>query len=298
MVLETIVLAVDTTAPSLCRSSCSGPISYLSASYPALCIRAICEHTFVYRRYSQDQRLAVMTLVNKGISEREIARRTGIPRSTVQHWRRNGLPKRATVAPFPTDWRPVDNAGYAYLLGLYLGDGHISSHGRFSSLNLYLDLTHSLIVEEAASAMDSISLGPVRRWIRPGTNCIRLAAHGQNWPAVFPQHGPGPKHRRKIELVDWQREIVEEHPRAFLRGLIHSDGCRSVNEFTIQLKNGPKQYRYVRYFFSNLSEDIKDLFCQACDRLGIKWSRANPRYVSISDRASVAMLDEFIGPKS
>ena len=57
------------------------------------------------------------------------------------------------------------------------------------------------------------------------------------------------------------------------------------------------QYEYVRYFFSNLSEDIKDIFCRHADQLGIRWSRANPRYVSIHDRKSVAILDSFVGPK-
>jgi hypothetical protein len=33
------------------------------------------------------------------------------------------------------------------------------------------------------------------------------------WPCLIPQHGPGRKHERKIELVDWQRDIVDEHPR-------------------------------------------------------------------------------------
>lgn len=108
---------------------------------------------------------------------------------------------------------------------------------------------------------------------------------------------PGPKHLRTIELVDWQREIVEARPQEFLRGLIHSDGCRCVNEFTVELKGGPKRYRYARYFFSNLSADIRGLFCETCDRLGIKWTLSNHRNVSISHRASVELLDSFIGPK-
>ncbi len=30
-------------------------------------------------------------------------------------------------------------------------------------------------------------------------------------------------------LEDWQRDIVEEHPAEFLRGLFHSDGSRVRN---------------------------------------------------------------------
>lgn len=134
--------------------------------------------------------------------------------------------------------------------------------------------------------------------VEPGSGRgVRVECISRLWPYVFPQHGPGPKHRRRIELVDWQREIVERHTEAFLRGLLHSDGCRSMNRVRVRLKGGEKRYEYARYFFSNRSEDIKDLFCAGCDRLGIRWSRANPRHVSISDRAGVARLDRFVGPK-
>lgn len=98
--------------------------------------------------------------------------------------------------------------------------------------------------------------------------------------------------------TDWQRTIVDEHPEAFLRGLIHSDGCRSVNRFKTTLPSGRvAEYAYPRYFFSNLSSDIRELFCEYCDVLGIRWTQSNHRIISVSHRPSVARLDEFIGPK-
>lgn len=249
--------------------------------------------------HPQGKREEVISLIQARLSDREISRRTGVSRSTVRNWRLHGLPQWSLQsAPLPEDWRPPDPENYAYLLGIYLGDGHVSRHGKHSfGINLYLDLAHPTLIDEAERALRSIFSQSVGRWRRPGTNCVRLSSYGPNWPFVFPQHGPGPKHKRKIELVEWQREIVGRYPREFLRGLIHSDGCRCVNEFTVQLKGGPRRYSYVRYFFSNRSEDIKDLFCEACDLLGIKWSRANPRHVSVSNRASVAILEGFIGPK-
>jgi hypothetical protein len=57
-------------------------------------------------------------------------------------------------------------------------------------------------------------------------------------------------------------------------------------------------YEYPRHFFSNLSPDIRRLFGEACDRLGIRWTLSNPRNVSVSHRDGVAWLDEFIGPKT
>ena len=57
------------------------------------------------------------------------------------------------------------------------------------------------------------------------------------------------------------------------------------------------EYAYPRFFFSNRSADIRGLFCEYCDRLGIRWTQSNPRNISVSHRRSVALLDAFAGPK-
>ena len=58
------------------------------------------------------------------------------------------------------------------------------------------------------------------------------------------------------------------------------------------------KYSYTRYFFSNLSADIRGLFCATCDQVGVRWTQSNRRNISISHRASVALLDEHVGPKA
>jgi hypothetical protein len=56
-------------------------------------------------------------------------------------------------------------------------------------------------------------------------------------------------------------------------------------------------YEYPRYFFSNLSEDIRDIFYEHCDMLGLRWTQASARNISVANRAGVATLDQFVGPK-
>ena len=125
-----------------------------------------------------------------------------------------------------------------------------------------------------------------------------MLASSTAWREAFPQHGPGRKHERPIQLADWQLWITTAFPRELLCGLIHSDGCRTVNRFKTKLPSGRvAEYAYPRYFFSNLSADIRGLFCEYCDRLGIRWTQSNHRNISVSHRHSVAALDEFIGPK-
>ncbi len=115
---------------------------------------------------------------------------------------------------------------------------------------------------------------------------------------AFPQHGAGKKHKRPIVLVDWQQEIVDCFPKPFIRGLIHSDGSRVLNRFTVDLPNsGPRVYAYPRYFFTNFSADIRGLFCEACDKLGVRWTQSSHKNISVADRKSVELLDSFVGPK-
>jgi hypothetical protein len=122
-------------------------------------------------------------------------------------------------------------------------------------------------------------------------------SYSKHWPCLFPQHGPGLKHNRKIELADWQQVIVNRHPGEFARGLFHSDGWRGINRVRGALKEGDRWYEYPRYQFVNQSEDILRLCSEALDVLGVEWRYSKPTTISVAKRDAVARLDEFVGPK-
>jgi hypothetical protein len=239
------------------------------------------------------ERRQVNKWIARGASDYAIAGITGIPRGTVQHWRTHPLngprsPGRA--------WRPRDLAAYAYLLGLYLGDGWLGRKG--SPLTIALDAGYPGIVEAAEDAIRATVPGVSTRRYLPKDTVVRVIASSCVWRDAFPQHGPGRKHLRTIQLEPWQQKITRRFSRDLLRGLIHSDGCRTTNRFKTKLPSGRiAAYEYPRYFFSNLSEDIRRIFCEHCELLGIRWTQSNPRNISISHRKSVALMDEFIGPK-
>jgi hypothetical protein len=114
-----------------------------------------------------------------------------------------------------------------------------------------------------------------------------------HWPLLLPQHGTGRKPARLIRLEPWQQEMTHAHTHLFLRGLFHSDGARYIATHRV----GGRTYRYVRYAFSNRSEDIKKILCDHLDLLGIPWTRPNDKDIQIARRAAVSTLDTFIGPK-
>jgi hypothetical protein len=94
-----------------------------------------------------------------------------------------------------------------------------------------------------------------------------VQSYWMHWTCLLPQHGPGPKHRRPIRLAAWQQRLVDEHPWQLIRGLLHSDGCRTVNT----VRKGGRQYSYPRWFFSNKSTDILALFGRTLNSVGVEW---------------------------
>jgi hypothetical protein len=247
----------------------------------------------------QGRRSAAIELIGTDLSDYEIGRRTGASRSSIQRWRQHGAPTR-DCENRERDWRPTDPISYSYLLGIYLGDGYISKVSRTPVLEISLDPRYPGIVEECWNAIRNTAGVDARihhRLTRKG-NSIRLTAGSPIWLAAFPQHGPGKKHLRPIRLATWQIQIVDRFPAPFLRGLIHSDGSRTVNRFSVALRDGSRIYAYPRYFFTNLSADIREMFCVSCERLGIRWTQSSNKNISVADRRSVELLDSFVGPKS
>jgi hypothetical protein len=240
----------------------------------------------------------VLALHAAGLNGCEIARRTAIPRGTVKGWLTGHAPDfdrpitprgRGGTCPVCRG-EPValPQTACTYLLGLYLGDGCLSAHPRsVYRLRITCANAYPELMRRCELAMTKVLPNKVGRVVRQG--CTDVYSFSKHWICLFPQHGPGRKHERKIELTAWQQELIDRDPRPLLEGLLHSDGCRVRNRV-----NGTA---YPRYHFSNRSADIRAIFGRACDALGIQWRPHNPVSLSVARRGSVALLDEFVESK-
>jgi len=242
----------------------------------------------------------VRVLARGGLSQRQIAQVTGISLPTIRRWLVD--PPPSLVRPRcqrcghrPHDFSALPPKEYTYLLGIYLGDGSIARWRKgIWCLRIVQDDRYPNIIQEIVDAVGAVMPANVVRVERKhqGANCVQISSCSKSWPCLFPQHGPGRKHDRKIELTAWQWAYVWQEPGMFLRGLIHSDGCRVTN------KVWGGKYEYPRYFFTNHSLDIQQLFKDACDLIGVEYKNNNWYDISVARRQSVALLDEIVGPKT
>ena len=147
----------------------------------------------------------VLSLIQHGFNNCEIERATGISRSTIRAWRAGRIPGiRTGRTPYcdvcrGLDYPDVPSARYAYLLGQYLGDGHIARMRRgVYCLRVVSDRIYPGIIEETALAMravmpiSKVNVIPARK-----SRAVIIFSYSKHWPCLFPQHGPG----RNVYLI-------------------------------------------------------------------------------------------------
>lgn len=254
--------------------------------------------------YPAEVRRTALSLLRNGVANVDVARRLGIPPGTIGAWKhedRRSQGHKPLLRSCPIcdkDLKILDKNSYSYLLGLYLGDGHIIKYRQWRAYALTIacaDAWPGLIDAAEVAVRTVLPHNKVCRVRRQG--CTSVKSYSQHWPCLFPQHGPGRKHERRIVLADWQSAIVRQYPDEFIRGLIHSDGWRGTNWATRPVAGETKRYGYPRYLFVNESDDIRNLFTDALDLLGIEWRRNKHNCISVAKRDSVAAMDTFVGPK-
>lgn len=245
----------------------------------------------VRRGYSRDVVERVHALAQAGVRQADVADRVGLSPSTVSRWLRQDTDAsihsparpRAISPACPLacpQVRRAPPAADAHLLGQYLGDGTIVSTRRgVHRLFITCCAAHPDIVDECAGAMASVLPGNrVGRRAKPGA--IDVNCYSKHLPCLVPQHGPGRKHDRPIELDPWQDAIaLRSHPDQFVRGLVHSDGSRFVNR--VRNSTG-REYAHVRYQFTRTVPTTSGACSQprvtSSASSGVRWAGTTSRW--------------------
>src|SRR5262249_5387401 len=158
------------------------------------------------RKYEEYQQ--ILELWESGMAKKRIAITLGIPRATVRDCiDRFGSVKgleenkeralRSTPDPVLMRIRDAANtdvqSAYAYVLGIYLGDGSISIVRKVHRLRVTLDKRYPMIIQTCSEAIQRIlpdnQVGIVQR-----EGCVDVSCFHKFWPDILPQHGLGKKH--------------------------------------------------------------------------------------------------------
>jgi len=226
--------------------------------------------------------LNVHKLFRSGYNKTKISNELGLHRGTVRKWLGLTEPPLSRYKNYSLIDLVYLNTGiYSYLLGLYLGDGYINSCSNTFKLRFFLDKKYvdlNRFVHKQMNELfkeNKISISNRDTW-------EVYTVYNNDLPVVFPQHGKGKKHERKIELLDWQLKIIDW--KELMKGLFHSDGCFYKSKG-----------RYF-YEFKNFSPDIINIFKCCCEKNNIEYTFGE-RVIRIYKKNSVQKMKDLIGTK-
>lgn len=222
-----------------------------------------------YKKYTKDDVTQVRELFTEGLNRCQISRQTNIPLSTLRKWLNhddfNLRDDRNAVKITDIINDKIRREAYSFCLGIYLCDGYIvqSKQHRVPNITFYNDYQYPINTREWCDKIQIIfPENKVNCKKKPSSNCVIVKVYNNCIWDLFPQHGKGKKHDRKLILEDWQKEIIKEFPEEFIKACVQSDGCIYIQKVSNR--------QYHRHNFINKSEDIIDFFLWALSLVGIQ----------------------------
>ena len=251
------------------------------------------------RVFSEEVVGNILRLCRSGLSTHEVARRTGVSQGTVARWARGEVPQRPLHGRGCRDCggggpRLASAVDYAYVLGLYLGDGCLSHQGTSVCLRVAFDAAYPSLITEACRAIGEVIPGQRSSlYKRPQQACIVAERLQPPLGVPVPSARTGPQ----TQATHRARRLATAHREPAHRPLSPwPDPLRwMARRNRVHVKG--RDYVYPRYQFSNRSDDIRKIFTDACDHLGVAWRPWGRWHISIARRDAVALLDGHVGPK-
>lgn len=210
----------------------------------------------------------------EGASIRQIGRELNVDHSTISYWIKNDFTSRTGSTRLSINEIHSNcynkSAQYSYILGCYLGDGHISQLARTQRLRIFSGTAHPSIIKDQVNALNVLFDNVVNNKKSNTSNMEVIRVHNTQLDIYFPQHGLGKKHDRDVSLKQWQQDLIDKELECFVKGLIDTDGCLYDNGRYVK-HNGEKTY-LPSYQFTNKSKDVLKMYTDTLDKLGIHYT--------------------------
>ena len=243
-------------------------------------------------KYTDELIEKVLEDFKNGKNKSQLEKEYNIPRSTIRYWIDN---KDTIFIPKTTD-KPLEliieeiknkKEQYNYILGLYLGDGCISTHKMSYKLRIPQDNKYPKSIINIKNILNSFF--PNNTFICNPNGCTVIGIYDKNLPLYFPQHGGGKKHDRPIILSDYQRDNIDY--LNLMSGLWMSDGSYYL-----------AQKKYECYNFTNKSTDIISLFEECLNNFKIAYRKRIKKngvwIIEITKKSEVLKMKDLVGIKS
>jgi hypothetical protein len=131
---------------------------------------------------------AARRLAAQGQSSAAIARRLHLPQTTVYRWIvRQPPPDTCRPTPCPRcgvrSLCKAERHAYAYLLGQYLGDGHLVAMTRVPVLRIYACSDYPDVTDEVARAVVLVrGSTPARMRVAGSARVTKVQSYWKHWP--------------------------------------------------------------------------------------------------------------------
>ncbi len=133
-----------------------------------------------------------LDLALAGVPKLTIAQDLGVNVKTVRRWIATNGVRQPRLERCTTERcrvrGTVDRRAYSYLLGMYLGDGHIVHTRRSFRLEIACDPKYPGIIEEAMDAL-RVVLPSNRPLARRRPHVVMVGIYSNHLPCLLPQHG-------------------------------------------------------------------------------------------------------------
>ena len=148
--------------------------------------------------------------------------------------------------------RPQNKEKLAELMGILIGDGHLSEYQVGITTNSKTDMGHALFTKSLIEELFGIS---VNLKIKKGENTVNILAYSRNLVLLLNRNGMpiGNKIKNNVSIPSW---ILKNnlHQKAFIRGLFDTDGCVYIDTHKIR----GKSYKHYGWTITSYADKLKD----------------------------------------
>lgn len=155
----------------------------------------------------------------------------------------------------------------AELMGILIGDGHLSGYQVIMTTNSVTDRQHAIFVKNLIEKIFNL---PVKITYRKYQNAMNVTASSKNLVEFIHSLGmpQGDKIKNNLEAPAWVMDN-ELYQKAFIRGLFDTDGCVYLDKHIIR----GKSYKHLGWTITSYAGKLREGIIEILRNLGF-----NPTY--------------------